>query len=269
MASRKEQKAAARERMRQEMERRKRRTRRNRLIGITAGAVVLVVAVAAIGIVVQQQRADQRARTPTKIAKDGLSVPVGKAKAPVTLTVYEDFRCPGCKGFESKYGATIDKLVDAGKLRVEYRLVTIIDTMQRGRGSKVAGNAAVCANEVGKFRPYHKLLYENQPPERQDSFTTEKVLDLAKKVKGLGDDSTFKKCVQNNHYRKWLPKVQGEMDKRFGRPGTPSLLLDDKVALGGEQKNPIPEVASPAALKQTVEERAKKRSNQGASGSGD
>src|SRR5690606_5937004 len=160
MASRKEQKAAARERLRREMEQRKKRARRNRIIGVTAGVVVIIVAVVCVGIVVQNQRdkaaaaqAENKNSTPTKINDDGVSIPVGKPDAPVTLTVYEDFRCPACKQFEDNYGASIDTLVEQGKLRVDYHLATIIDANVPGTsGSKVAGNAAVCANEVGKFK---------------------------------------------------------------------------------------------------------------------
>lgn len=269
MASRKEQKAAARERLRQEMERRKRRTRRNRLIGLVAG--VLVIALAATGgvLVYQKQQRDVaeakakqkaalRAATPDKLDDDGLSVTIGDADAPVTLTAYEDFRCPACKQFEAAYGQTIDKLIKAGKLKVKYRIVTIIDTNVGGNGSKVAGNAALCANEIGKFRELHTALFASQPPEQQDLYTPQNVLMLSSQLKGVGDNPKFKKCVQKNQFRKWLPKVEKDFTERFApRPSTPSLILDDKVTFGGEQAQMAPEMATPKKFEQTVNERAK------------
>ncbi|MQA05709.1 MAG: thioredoxin domain-containing protein [Streptosporangiales bacterium] len=268
MASRKEQKAAARERLRQEMERRKRRTRRNRIIGLAAGVLVLAL-IATGGVLVYQkqqrdeaeakakQRAAIKARTPDKIDKDGLSVPVGDPDAPVTLTVYEDFRCPACKQFEAAYGKSINKLVKEGKLKVKYRLVTIIDANVGGNGSKVAGNAALCANEVGQFQKLHTGLFASQPPEDQDLFTAQNVLMLSSQIKGLGDDPKFQKCVKKDQFRKWLPKVEKEFTKRFPQPSTPSLILDDKVMFGGEQREMASEMATPQQFEKTVNQRAK------------
>lgn len=265
MASRKEQKAANRERLRQEMERRRQRSRRNKLLGITAGALVLVVAVVAVGIAVLNHQAAnaRKGETPKNAVANGLAIQVGKADAPVTLTVYEDFRCPACQQFElgqngvGGYNATIEKLEKAGKLKVQYYIASLIDSNNPGtNGSKVAGNAAACASDISaeKFRAFHNVLYENQPDERTDGFTTEKVLDLAKQVPGLADDDTFKSCVQNDWYRGWLQKVQSEFDTRFhGRVATPSLLLNGKVMLGGNVQQISAEMATPQAFEKTVD----------------
>jgi protein-disulfide isomerase len=264
MASRKEQKAANRERLRQEMERRRQRARRNRLLIITAGALVLVVAVVAVGITVlnHQEANARKGGTPKNAVANGLAVQVGKASAPATLTVYEDFRCPACKQFElgangvPGYNATIEKLESEGKLKVQYHIASLIDANNPGtNGSKIAGNAAACASDISadKFRAYHDVLYRNQPDERTDAFTTDKVLSLAKQVPGLGDDKTFTSCVQNDWYRGWLQKVQSQFDTRFnGRVATPSLLLNDKVMLGGTVQQLPAEMATPQAFEKTV-----------------
>ncbi|MBO0829575.1 MAG: thioredoxin domain-containing protein [Streptosporangiales bacterium] len=268
MASRKEQKAANRERLRQEMERRRQRSRRNRLLGITAGALVLVVAVVAVGIAVLNNQAAnaRKGGTPKNAVANGLAVQVGKANAPVTLTVYEDFRCPACKQFElgangsGGFNATIEKLEDAGKLKVQYHLASLIDANNPGtNGSKVAGNAAACASDISqtKFRAYHDVLYRNQPDEQTDGFTTAKVLSLAKQVPGLADDKTFRSCVQNDWYHGWLQKVQSQFDTRFnGRVATPSMLLNGKVVLGGTVEQLPAEMASPQAFERTVDSMA-------------
>lgn len=275
MASRKEQKAAARERLRQEMEQRQRRARRNRVIGITAGVAVLIVAAVSIGIFVQNERdkeaaarAEDKNSTPAKINDDGLSIRVGKQDAPVTLTVYEDFRCPACKQFEENYGKSIDKLVAEGKLKVDYHIATIIDAnIPNTHGSKVAGNAAVCANEVGKFKPYHDVLFDNQPPESYDGFTTDQVLKLAGNVDGLAGNEQFESCVRADKYRNWLRKVQSAFDKKFqGRVATPSLLLDGKVMLGGQQQQMAQEMSSPTVFEQTVNQLAAKENGGESSG---
>ncbi|MGH3099140.1 MAG: DsbA family protein [Streptosporangiales bacterium] len=261
MASRKEQKAQARERMRQEMERRKRRARRNRIIGVVAGATAVVVAAVVVGIVVQTHRAKDEGPAPKGAVANNLAIPVGQKDAPVTLTVYEDFRCPACKQFEQRYDSTIGKLVEAGKLRVRYHIATIIDANYPGtEGSKLAGNAAACAFEEGKFTEYHDVLYQNQPPETTDGFTTEQLLKLAKNVKGLKGNDTFESCVKDETYVPWLKRVQKEFDTRFnGRVATPSFLLDGEVMLGGKQQQIAPQMRTPQAFEQTVEKRYRKR----------
>lgn len=252
MASRKEQKAAARERLRQEMEQRKKRARRNRVIGVTAGVVVLIVAAVSIGIVLQKQRdseaaakAENKQGTPTRINDDGVSIRVGKADAPVTLTVYEDFRCPACGQFEKQFSPTIHALQKQGKLRTEYRLVTIIDDNLGGRGSHRAANAAACAKDAGRFRQYHEVLYRNQPPEQEDAFSSgQRLIKLAGKVDGL-DDQRFRECVTGGEHNDWVKKT-GAAFKRSGHQSTPTVLLDGESVYG--RGEPL----TPASLKEKV-----------------
>lgn len=259
MARRRENKALARERLREEQERRRQRQRRSRIITITAGVAALVVAVVVIGVVVQNQRSKTHGPTPPGTVANGLAIPVGKSSAPVTLTVFEDFRCPACKQFEDTYGDTVRKLVDEGKLRVEYHIATVIDGNYPGTsGSKVAGNAAACAFVAGKFRPYHDVLYANQPPETQDGFTEQRVLELAKRVDGL-DTSSFRSCVSDGTYRPWLTRVQADFDHRFKRVSTPTLVLDGKLVFGGDLQQADASIATPQKFQQTVTQLAAKR----------
>lgn len=259
MARRRESKAVARERLRQEQERRRQRERRSRILAITAGALALVVAIVVVGVVVQYQRGKTHGRDPSGTVANGMAIPVGKRTAPVTLTVYEDFRCPSCKGFEDAYGDTVRKLTGEGKLRIEYHIATIIDSHYPGTsGSKVAGNAAACAFVAGKFGPYHDVLYANQPKETDDGFTEVRVGDLAKRVDGL-DTSTFRSCVSDETYRPWLTRVQKNFDQRFKRVATPTLLLDGKLVSGGDLQQADPRIASPEKFEQAVDQLAAKK----------
>lgn len=261
MARRRENKALARERLRQEQELRRQRERRSRIIAITAGVAALVVAVVVIGIVIQNQRSKTEGPTPPGTVANGTAIPVGKSTAPVTLTVYEDFRCPACKDFESRYGDTVRRLVDAGTLKVEYHVATVIDGNFPGTsGSKIAGNAAACAFVAGRFVPYHDVLFANQPNEDDDAFTEQRVLELAKQVDGL-DTPRFRSCVSDETYRPWLSRVQQEFDERFDRVATPTLLLDGKVVTGSDLQQADASIASPERFEQTVEQLAAKKAS--------
>ncbi|MER7757843.1 thioredoxin domain-containing protein, partial [Kitasatospora sp. NPDC097643] len=101
---------------------------------------------------------------------DGTVITYGKADAPHTMAVYEDFRCPVCKQFESVNGQTVKKLTEDGSIKVEFHLAAFLDKNLGGKGSRTALAAAGAAlNEgVDKFKQFHDVLYANQPDERED-----------------------------------------------------------------------------------------------------
>ncbi|MFG2646383.1 DsbA family protein [Streptomyces sp. NPDC048436] len=246
-------KRAARDRLAEERERQKSRDKQRRVL-IVSAAVVGVLALAAVaGLVAANSGDDKDTSGPLSApegatGKDRLAIPVGKAGAKSTLTVWEDFRCPACKQFEDTYRATIHELTDKGQLKVEYHLATIIDGNMGGSGSLRAANAAACAQDAGKFTSYHDVLYKNQPAETDDAFAKNgKLIELAGQVDGL-DTATFKKCVNDGKHDSWATK-SNKAFQDAGLQGTPSVLLDGKNIFG-DQKNPL----TPAKLKAKVEE---------------
>lgn len=165
-------KRTARERLAEERAKQKTAEKRRRVL-IVGGAVVCVLALAAVGGVLAANAGKDKTDTAGPVTApsgangdDSLAVPVGKESAKSTLTVWEDFRCPACKSFEDAYRSTIHELTDAGQLKVEYHLATLIDGNMGGSGSLRAANAAACSQDAGKFTAYHDVLFENQPPRR-------------------------------------------------------------------------------------------------------
>ncbi len=153
----------------------------------------------------------------------------GRADAPHTLKVYEDFRCPICRKLEESTGKTVQQLADNGTYKIEYHLAAFLDDGLGGKGSATALAAAGAAlNEgVDKFKQFHDVLFANQPDERVDGFgDVNKVLDLAAKVPGLKTDA-FTKAVTEGTYKPWAAKVAATFDDS-GVQGTPTLLLDGK-----------------------------------------
>ncbi|MFB8116558.1 thioredoxin domain-containing protein [Streptomyces sp. NPDC056465] len=223
---------AARDRLVQQREQDRARERRRRTL-IVATAVVGVLALAAvIGVIAANAGKNDKdseagpAVTPSgAMGEDGLALQVGADDAPSTLTIWEDFRCPVCAQFENAFRDTFTELTDSGQLKVEYHLATIIDGNLGGSGSLRAANAAACAQDVGKFAPYHDVLYRNQPAETDDAFGDNgKLIDLAGKVDGL-DTPAFRSCVEDGTHDSWVEKS----NKAFGEggfQGTPTALLN-------------------------------------------
>ena len=179
------------------------------------------------------------------VGKGRLVIPSGKA-GPSTLTVYEDFRCPGCKQFEDGFRKTVHALQDGGRMKVEYHLVTIIDGNLGGTGSLYAANAAACAQDAGKFRAYHDVLYRHQPEETRDSYAKKaKLIKLAGTVGGLNTPA-FRKCVEDGRHDGWVKKSNSAFN-RAGYGSTPTVLLDGKPVYGDPSK-PL----SPSRLRRMV-----------------
>ncbi|MEV6837371.1 thioredoxin domain-containing protein [Streptomyces sp. NPDC051133] len=247
-------KRTARERLAVEREKQKSAEKRRRAL-IVGGSVVCVLALAAVIGVLAANSGHNKGKSSQNAGpvvapsgaqgKDSLAIPVGKDSARATLTVWEDFRCPACQAFEAAYRPTLHELVDAGKLRVEYHLVRLIDNNTNGQGSLHAANAAACAQDAGKFRDYHDVLYANQPQETDDAFAdNDKLIALAGKVQGL-DTPAFRKCVKDGTHNSWVNKSHQAFEAaRFG--GTPTVLFGGKNIYEDR-------TMTPAKLKQMVE----------------
>ncbi|MEW2416251.1 thioredoxin domain-containing protein [Streptomyces sp. NPDC046866] len=251
-------KRSARERLQAEREREKKKDKRRRTL-VVAGAVVGVLGLAAVvGLIAANSGKGGKTTGSGPVTapsgatgKDALAIQTGRSEAASTLTVWEDFRCPACKSFETNYRDTVHELEAKGLLKVDYHLVTLIDGNMGGSGSLRGANAAACAQDAGKFAAYHDLLFQNQPEETDDAYgKNAKLLELAAKVPGL-DTPEFRTCVEKGTHDSWVAKSHEAF--RAGKfRGTPSVLLNGKDIFA-DQAHPI----TPQKLKETVEAAAR------------
>ena len=197
-----------------------RRSERRRRQWTTAGIAAIVV-IAIVGIGVWVKAAQHNGSTAAFVAptgavvdpyvnaqthtNDATGILYGSADAKVTMTVFEDVRCPFCDIFEVGARDVYKKYVDAGEVKVYFHLVKLIDENDdsaggNASGSRNGGSALACAQNEGLFDEYHDVLYDNQPDETTDPWAeTSALITLAKKVPGL-DSSTFESCVNKVSY---------------------------------------------------------------------
>lgn len=247
-------KRSARERLQAERERQKAKDKRRRTLIVSAAVVGVLGLAAVVGLIAANTgKGGSSAKGGPVVVpsgatgKDALAIQAGKAEAPSTLTVWEDFRCPACKAFETNYRDTVHELEAKGLLKVEYHLVTLIDGNMNGTGSLKGANAAACAQNAGKFAAYHDVLFQNQPEETSDAYgQNAKLLELAGKVDGLVTPE-FRACVEGGTHDTWVKKSQDAFRKGEFR-GTPTVLLDGKDIFA-DQANPL----TPQKLKEKVE----------------
>ncbi|MFD3678063.1 DsbA family protein [Streptomyces sp. NPDC058613] len=251
-------KRSARERLQEERQREKARDKRRRTLVVSAAVVGVLGLAAVVGLIAANtgksggaDKAGPVIAPSGATGKDALAIQTGKGEAKSTLTVWEDFRCPACKGFEDQYRDTVHDLEAKGLLKVDYHIVTLIDGNMGGSGSLKSANAAACAQDAGKFSAYHDVLFQNQPEEVDDAFgKNARLLELAGKVDGL-DTPAFRACLEEGTHNSWVGKSQEAFREGKFR-GTPTVLLDGKDIFA-DQANPL----TPQKLKEKVEASAK------------
>ncbi|QGV81127.1 DsbA family protein [Streptomyces ficellus] len=238
-------KRSARERLQEERRRDQAREKRRRTLIVSAAVVGVLGLAAVVGLIAANagDSSDSSGSGPVAAPTgasggDQPAIPVGATDAPSTLTIWEDFRCPACAQFENAVRDTMHELTDSGQVKVEYHLATIIDGNMGGSGSLNAANAAACAQDAGKFVPYHDVLYQNQPPEPDDAFARDaKLFELAAKVPGL-DTPAFRACVSEGTHDGWVNK-SNEAFRAGDFRGTPTVLLNGESIFPTKGKEQI------------------------------
>ncbi len=135
--------------------------------------------------------------TPSGIPTSGRTL--GNADAKVTVDLWEDFQCTGCYAFtHGVEPQLVTNYVATGKAKVVYHDFIVID----GNGdteSFDSANAAMCADDQGKFWPYHDWLFANQYAERSGAFTKDRLKAIAHAMGGL-DNAKFDSCVDGGSH---------------------------------------------------------------------
>lgn len=232
------QRPSARERLKAERAREEGRAKRRRTMAVAGSSLAVLGLAAGLGIAVSggggSDSANTAANQPLKIPANtsgpgNTVIAYGDADSRNTLKIYEDLRCPYCAEFEKANSATVEKLADQGRFKVEYHFGTFLDEGLGGQGSEraLAALGAAVNESKAKFLEYHRVLYANQPSERDDAFaSTDRLLELASEVQGLRTPA-FDKAVGDLTYLPWAEKVSQAFDKS-GITGTPTVLLNDK-----------------------------------------
>jgi protein-disulfide isomerase len=199
MATRTEQKARARaERLAREQAATE-AVRRRRLVRVGGLILVAVIAVAAAIALSSGSSGTASSGSAAQAASsvDSLlaGIPqsgsrLGKASAPVTVTLYEDLQCPVCRDFTLGAEKTlIANDVRAGRVKLVFR--SLQTATPDGATFQTQQAAAEAAGSQNRLWHYVDLFYNRQGPEGT-GYVTESYLDgLARQVPGL-------------NYAKWL-----------------------------------------------------------------
>ena len=143
----------------------------------------------------------------------------GFQQAELVIVEFADFQCPFCK----------EAYLTVKKIREEYqdRVKIIYRDLPDLTSHPDALNAAIaaeCADEQGRFWPYHDKLFANQ-----NNLTVENLKLLATQS-GL-NLSQFNQCLDNNKY---AAEVQNDLQDglKFGIIGTPTFFINGNKVPG-------------------------------------
>ena len=224
--------------IRQEQERRE---RRHRTVVVSATVVVVVALILGIGYALRSSgggaagTAGGPATAPHGVvAGDAYAIPAGAASAPVRVEIYEDFMCPICGEFEKASGPLLQRYVDQGKVRVQYRVISILDRFSNGTdySTRAANAAAAVLDKAGPaaFKRFHDLLYANQPAEGSSGLTDQQLVDYA--VQAGAPRVEVAKAIQDRVFVPWVRNATAAAAKRDGFQGTPAVYVDGKQVTG-------------------------------------
>jgi protein-disulfide isomerase len=262
MASRAEQKAAARAaRETRQMEMKMAAARRTRLM-LTAGIIGVAVIALVVAIVVSSngaKKANTKITASTKataqriVASELAGIPqsgntLGKASAPITLVEYGDLVCPICRDFAvTSEPGIISSLVKTGKAKLEYRGFETASQTANASEYPATQVAARSAGLQDREWNYILLMYREQPQtiNGQDaeevSYITPKYLqDIAAQIPGLNlikwQANLGSQTLAND------VTVDGQAALSAGAQGTPTVSVTGPKGTTLDQES-IPTVA--------------------------
>ena len=107
---------------------------------------------------------------------------LGPVDAPVTLVVFSDYQCPYCAKWSNETLPELERYIDAGELRVEWRDVNVF-----GEASERGARAVYAAALQDEFTAMHQALFADGLARAATELSDERLGTLARDL-GLNGD---------------------------------------------------------------------------------
>jgi protein-disulfide isomerase len=150
-----------------------------------------------------------------EVAGDGPSR--GPANAPVTIIEFSDYQCPFCQRAEPIVQEVLKRYPD--KVRLVFRHFPL----PMHPNARPAAEAALCANEQGKFWEFHEKVFSGKGLEEAD---------LAGYASAAGIDAEkFKACVAERRFKDKVD-ADAKAGSEAGVSGTPAFFVNGIMLSG-------------------------------------
>jgi len=152
----------------------------------------------------------------------------GAADAPVTVVEFSNYLCPHCKHHsEQSLPRIFSDYVETGKVRYIFR-----DYPFTGQDNVIlAGEAAACAADQGRYYEYHQLLFRASAKWARINYDElpKYFNDYARQL-GLDVDK-FAACLSSHEKRQQVLRDR-ELASELNVSGTPSFFVNGKLIDG-------------------------------------
>ncbi len=198
--------------------------RRKRLTVIGAGGLAVIIALGLILV----PRLGGGGTSAIAIAPDPTAniqtkgQTMGDPNAPVKVVEWANYQCPYCDQFWTTFEPTlIQNDISTGKVYFEYKDLTF-----GWQESIDASEAAVCADNQGKFWQYHDTLFKNQQAENSGGFSRSRLKQMAEQI-GL-DMTQFNQCFDGHQPADQVKAADSEA-ANLGITSTPTFYVNGQA----------------------------------------
>ncbi len=198
------------------------------LIALTAVALGGGVLLIALAMLLRPAPPLATAVSPVASAVAGLPTDgytLGRADAPVTIDLYEDFQCPACR----QWGTTVFPSLAANELATGRAKLVFHDFPFIGPESFLAAGAGRAAARQDRFWDLWATIYANQGPENSGALTRERLVGMARTT-GL-DVDRFSADMDRAEVGPAIAASAADA-ARLGVESTPSLIIGGRLLVG-------------------------------------
>jgi protein-disulfide isomerase len=171
--------------------------------------------------ILQNQLPTKQPSLPLKISEDNDPV-IGDIDAPITIIEFSDFQCPFCARFHIQTLPTImDEYINEGTVKIVFRDFPIQSIHPNALPASVA---AECANEQGKFKEMHDILFEKQNEWNNQEMNKTMLLFNQYASEMQLEQEKFDSCLRNGKY---IEEIKKDLDdgRAYGVSGTPGFFI--------------------------------------------
>jgi len=193
-------------------------------------------AIAKLELKILQNQLPTKQPTPiVKISADNDPI-IGDPNAPITIIEFSDFQCPFCARFHIQtLPLILEQYIEQGKVKLVFRDFPIQSIHPNALPASIA---AECANEQGKFREMHDMLFD-----KQNQWNKQETVDALSLFSSYAteiqlDQEIFDSCVTSGKY---IEEIRKDLDdgRDYGVSGTPGFFIGNEsigfVELKGAQ----------------------------------
>lgn len=155
------------------------------------------------------------------------SAAIGDVDAPVVITEWFDYRCPFCSAFNEETLPQLQRYVDEGKVRIEFRDFAVF-----GPDSEYAAVAARAAGKQGKQIEFMDALFAKLPNKGHPPVDEAIVTEIAQSV-GVPDMVKFKQDLGSEELRNAVLAESYEA-QQFGLSSVPAFLVHTQFISGAQ-----------------------------------